>query len=73
MTDKEAMKKEMEEEMAARLKDTEREMEEMKRTWEEKLQQAQVSEHQRDLDFVTSSCFCVHKLCCVPLCFGRDV
>ena len=33
----------MEEEMEARVRDTEREMEEMKRTWEEKLKQAQVS------------------------------
>ena len=37
------MRKEMEEEMEARVRDTEREMEEMKRTWEEKLKQAQVS------------------------------
>ncbi|XP_041460234.1 kinesin-like protein KIF28P isoform X3 [Lytechinus variegatus] len=41
--EKERLKKEMEEEMAARLSDNEKEMEEMKKTWEEKLRQAQAA------------------------------
>lgn len=42
-SEKEALRKELEEEMQGRLRDTEAEMEEMKKTWEEKLKQAQVS------------------------------
>ncbi|PIK46734.1 putative kinesin-like protein KIF28P [Apostichopus japonicus] len=41
--EKEALRKELEEEMQGRLRDTEAEMEEMKKTWEEKLKQAQSS------------------------------
>ncbi|XP_011668890.1 kinesin-like protein KIF28P isoform X2 [Strongylocentrotus purpuratus] len=41
--EKDRLKQEMEEEMAARLSDNEKEMEEMKKTWEDKLRQAQAS------------------------------
>ena len=49
----------MEEEMESRVRETEREMEEMKRTWEEKLKQAQVRQMSPRVSIEEIICDCV--------------